>query len=128
MRASSTEKSDRACLSCIDTDLVFAALLMAIWRHKPKSPVILHTDQGCQFTSHEWQDFLKNHNLVVSMIRRGNCHDNAVAESVFQLRKRERIRSQICPTMDLAHSVSSTTSRCSTTRDSAMELAKNCLR
>ena len=64
----------------------------------------LHSDQGCQFTSHEWQDFLKSHNLVASMSRRGNCHDNAVAESFFQLLKRERIRRQIYPTRDLARS------------------------
>ncbi len=90
--------------SRIDTDLVLAALLMAIWRRKPKTPVTLHSDQGCQFTSHEWQDFLKSHNLVASMSRRGNCHDNAVAESFFQLLKRERIRRQIYPTRDLARS------------------------
>ncbi len=90
--------------SRIDTDLVLAALLMAIWRRKPKAPVTLHSDQGCQFTSHEWQDFLKSHNLVASMSRRGNCHDNAVAESFFQLLKRERIRRQIYPTRDLARS------------------------
>jgi len=39
--------------------------------------------------------FLRDHNLVSSMSRRGNCHDNAVAESFFQLLKRERIRRQI---------------------------------
>ena len=64
----------------------------------------MHFDQGCQFTSHEWQDFLKSHNLVASMSRRGNCHDNAVAERFFQLLKRERLRRQIDPTGDLARS------------------------
>ena len=39
-----------------------------------------------------WQAFLKAHGLVASMSRRGNCYDNAVAESFFQLLKRERIR------------------------------------
>lgn len=42
--------------------------------------------------------------LMASMSRRGNCHDNAVAESFFQLLKRERIRRQIYPTRDLARS------------------------
>ena len=42
--------------------------------------------------------FLRDHNLVSSMSRRGNCHDNAVAESFFQLLKRERIRRQIYAT------------------------------
>ena len=41
------------------------------------------------------EDFLKAHNLEQSMSRRGNCHDNAVAESFFQLLKRERIRRRI---------------------------------
>ena len=44
------------------------------------------------FTGKEWLGFLKSHNLEASMSRRGNCYDNAVAESFFQLIKRERIR------------------------------------
>jgi len=40
----------------------------------------------------DWASFLKHHNLEHSMSRRGNCHDNAVAESFFNLLKRERIR------------------------------------
>lgn len=73
-------------------DLVLSALLMAVWRRKPKQKVIIHSDQGSQFTGHEWQKFLDDHNLEASMSRRGNCHDNAVAESFFHLLKRERIR------------------------------------
>lgn len=73
-------------------DLVLTALLMAVWGRKPKNKVIIHSDQGSQFTSHEWQGFLDKHNLEASMSRRGNCYDNAVAESFFQLLKRERIR------------------------------------
>ena len=81
--------------SRIDTELALNALLMALWRRRPKETVLVHSDQGCQFTGHEWQGFLRDHNLVSSMSRRGNCHDNAVAESFFQLLKRERIRRQI---------------------------------
>jgi putative transposase len=84
--------------SRIDTDLVLDALLMALWRRKPNASVLVHSDQGCQFTGHEWQAFLRDHNLVSSMSRRGNCHDNAVAESFFQLLKRERIRRRIYTT------------------------------
>ncbi len=73
-------------------DLVCQALLMAMWRRKPKSTVLIHSDQGAQFTSREWASFLKAHNLKHSMSRRANCHDNAVAESFFNLLKRERIR------------------------------------
>jgi putative transposase len=78
--------------SRMQMDLVLSALLMAVWRRKPKQRVIIHSDQGSQFTGHEWQKFLKEHNLEASMSRRGNCHDNAVAESFFHLLKRERIR------------------------------------
>ena len=60
------------------TDVVLQALLMAVWCRKPENKVLV--------------SFLKHHNLEHSMSRRGNCHDNAVAESFFDLRKGERIR------------------------------------
>jgi putative transposase len=82
------------------TDLVLQALLMAVWRRKPKSKVLIHSDQGSQFTSMDWASFLKHHNLEHSMSRRGNCHDNAVAESFFSLLKRERIRRRKYKTRD----------------------------
>jgi putative transposase len=84
------------------TDLALQALLAAVWRRKPRHRIMIHSDQGAQFTSREWQLFLSQHNLDASMSRRGNCHDNAVAESFFQLLKRERIRRRTCPTRDAA--------------------------
>jgi putative transposase len=78
--------------SRIDTELAMNALLMAVWRRKPVEPVMVHSDPGSQFTSKDWRDFLTAHRLEPSMSRRGNCHDNAVAESFFQLLKRERIK------------------------------------
>jgi putative transposase len=81
--------------SRIDRELVLNALLMSVWRRQPRQQVIVHSDQGSQFSSHDWQSFLKTHGLVASMSRRGNCYDNAVAESFFQLLKRERIRRRI---------------------------------
>ena len=86
------------------TDLVLQALLMAVWRRKPTSKVLVHSDQGSQFTSIDWASFLKHHNLEHSMSRRGNCHDNAVAESFFNLLKRERIRRRTYKTRDDARS------------------------
>ena len=73
--------------SRMQMDLVLSALLMAVWRRKPKSKVIIHSDQKSQFTSLEWQTFLKTHNLEAGMSRHGNCYDNAVAESFFHLLK-----------------------------------------
>ena len=83
---------------CMAVELVLDALLMAVWRRKPVEQVLIHSDQGSQFTSSEWQSFLTANNLKASMSRRGNCHDNAVAESFFQLLKRERIRRKIYKT------------------------------
>lgn len=84
------------------TDLVLQALLMAVWRRKPKHPVLIYTDQGSQYTSRDWAAFLRAHNIKHSMSRRGNCHDNAVAESFFNLLKRERIRRRTYKTRDQA--------------------------
>ncbi|ENZ8053761.1 IS3 family transposase [Klebsiella pneumoniae] len=85
-------------------DIVLNALLMAVWRRNPENQVLVHSDQGSQYTSHEWQSFLKSHGLEGSMSRRGNCHDNAVAESFFQLLKRERIKKKIYGTREEARS------------------------
>ncbi|PWF31162.1 IS3 family transposase, partial [Shigella flexneri] len=80
------------------------ALLMAVWRRNPEKQVLVHSEQGSQDTSQEWQSFLKAHGLEGSMSRRGNCHDNAVAESFFQLLKRERIKKKIYGTREEARS------------------------
>lgn len=88
--------------SRMTTDLALQALLMAVWRRKPSDRVTVHSDQGSQFTSREWQTFLRQHDLEPSMSRRGNCHDNAVAESFFQLLKRERVRRRTYPTREAA--------------------------
>ncbi|WP_139300356.1 IS3 family transposase [Nissabacter archeti] len=85
-------------------DIVLNALLMAVWRRNPQKQVLVHSDQGSQYTSPEWQSFLKSHGLEGSMSRRGNCHDNAVAESFFQLLKRERIKKKIYGTREEARS------------------------
>ncbi|HDZ8196494.1 TPA: IS3 family transposase, partial [Enterobacter kobei] len=85
-------------------DIVLNALLMAVWRRNPQKQVLVHSDQGSQYTSHEWQSFLKSHGLEGSMSRRGNCHDNAVAESFFQLLKRERIKKKSYGTREEARS------------------------
>ncbi|WP_131726437.1 IS3 family transposase, partial [Cognatishimia activa] len=84
------------------TDLVIKALITALWRRKPSAGLLVHTDQGSQFTSRDWASFLRDHHIVHSMSRRGNCHDNAVAESFFNLLKRERIRRKTYKTREIA--------------------------
>jgi putative transposase len=74
-----------------ERQLVIQAVLMALWQRADRSPVILHSDRGCQFTSEEYQRFLQGHNLTCSMSRVGSCADNAAAESFFGLLKRERV-------------------------------------
>jgi len=86
----------------INTDLVLDALTMATWRRRPKEAVVVHSDQGCQYTSYDWRSMLETNGMVASMSRKGNCHDNAVAESFFQLLKRERVRRKIYQTRDEA--------------------------
>ena len=85
-------------------DLVLDALLMAVWRRKPPQKVLVHSDQGVQYTSSDWRIFLEDHNLEASMSRRGHCHDNAVAESFFSLLKKDRVKRKIYKTRDDAKS------------------------
>ncbi|MDZ7281789.1 IS3 family transposase [Sphingomonas sanguinis] len=74
------------------TNVVLQTLHMAVWRRKSKQRVLIHADQGSQFTSMDWAVFVRVHNLEHSMSRRGNCHENAVAEGFFSSLKRERTR------------------------------------
>ncbi len=86
----------------LSRELVLDALLMAVWRRKPDRPVIVHSDQGSQYGSDDFRRFCRAQNLKPSMSRRGNCWDNAVAESFFSSLKKERIRKRIYKTRDLA--------------------------
>ncbi|WP_207303160.1 IS3 family transposase [Pseudomonas gessardii] len=83
-------------------ELALDALLMAVWRRKPKTRVIVHSDQGSQYGSDDWKRFCLANHLEPSMSRRGNCWDNAVAESFFSSLKKERIRKRIYKTRDMA--------------------------
>lgn len=83
-------------------EIVLDALLMALWRRKPQRPVLVHSDQGTQYGSDEWRRFCQTNGLEPSMSRRGNCWDNAVAESFFSSLKSERIRKRIYKTREMA--------------------------
>ena len=69
--------------------LVNDALLMAIWKRKPKEGLIWHTDRGSQYASNRHRKILSDHNILQSMSRKGNCWDNAVSESFFHSLKTE---------------------------------------
>jgi putative transposase len=83
-------------------EIVLDAVLMAVWRRKPLQRVLVHSDQGSQYGSDDWQRFCRHHNLEPSMSRKGNCWDNAVAESFFSSLKKERIKKRIYKTRELA--------------------------
>lgn len=77
------------------SDIVIKALLMAVWRRPKAKDVVVHSDQGSQYASGDYRDFLAVHNLIPSMSRRGHCLDNAVAESFFHSLKTERVKRKI---------------------------------
>lgn len=84
-------------------ELVLDAVLKAVRTRRPKGTII-HSDQGCQYGSDDWQRFCKTNGLLPSMSRKGNCYDNAVAESFFASLKKERIKKRIYKNRDLARS------------------------
>ena len=64
-------------------DLAMNAITAAYWRRKPTDKVYLHSDQGSQYSSRQFRKLLSAYDIEPSMSRRGNCHDNAVAERFF---------------------------------------------
>lgn len=70
-------------------DLAIAALDRAFFERNPEAGLLHHSDRGSQYTSNDYQKRLKKKGLVVSMSRKGDCWDNAVAESFFATLKIE---------------------------------------
>jgi transposase InsO family protein len=75
--------------SQMNRQLVIDALLMAIQQRRPAPGLVHHTDQGVVYATSAYRAVLKEHAMVASMSRKGNCHDNAVAESFFGNLKNE---------------------------------------
>lgn len=84
------------------TNLVLQALDMAVKSRKPKPGLIIHTDQGSQYGSYDWLEYLKVNKIKASMSRRGNCHDNAAQEAFFRSLKGECVQGRIYPSLDAA--------------------------
>jgi transposase InsO family protein len=78
----------------IHRELVLNAVLMAVRRRQPRGTVI-HSDQGSQYGSDAWRRFCRSNHFEPSMGRKGNCWDDAVAESFFSSLSKERIKKQI---------------------------------
>ena len=71
--------------------LVCDALQMAIWQRRPSAGLIHHSDRGSQYASYDFRNLLDKNKFKGSMSRKGNCWDNAVAESFFGRLKEERV-------------------------------------
>lgn len=78
----------------IDAQLVCDGLMMALWRRKFPHDVIVHSDRGSQYASHAFRQLLEKYSLKQSMSRKGNCWDNACAESFFHSLKVELIHGE----------------------------------
>lgn len=78
--------------SRMKASLVCDALKMALWQRKPKPGLIVHSDRGSQYVSHQYCNLLTDWHCIGSMSRKGNCWDNAVAESFFGSLKQERVQ------------------------------------
>ena len=84
------------------TKLVVDALQMALWRRKMPRGVIVHSDRGSQYCSHEYQKLLADCGLICSMSKRGDCFDNAAMESWNHSFKVEAIHGEKFMTRALA--------------------------
>ncbi len=73
----------------METSLIEAAFKMAMTRRTVSIHLLHHSDQGSQYTSHDYQELLSKTHCQISMSRVGNCYDNAVAESFFGTLKTE---------------------------------------
>ena len=72
-------------------ELVHQALAMAIWQRQPAAGLLMHTDRGSQYGADSYRHLLTQHGMQPSMSRKGNCWDNAVAESFLHTLKTELI-------------------------------------
>jgi len=71
--------------------LVNDALTMALWRRKPGEGLVWHTDRGSQYCSKSHRSILKDHGILQSMSRKGDCWDNATSENFFSTLKKELV-------------------------------------
>lgn len=71
----------------MSAELVNQALISAVWARNPPKGLLWHTDRGSQYASNSHRKLLNEHGIIQSMSRKGNCWDNAVAESFFHTLK-----------------------------------------
>jgi len=110
----------------INTDSALGVLTMPcrIWRDH--AGVIVHFNQGCQYTSYEWRSMLKTNGLKASISRRGSCRDNACLESFFSFLKKERIRCRTYPLGKLLNPMCSIILSCFPIQHDTIEITVTC--
>jgi putative transposase len=86
----------------IDSELVAAALNMALQQERPDVGLLAHSDRGVQYASDRFQAILVRHGIVCSMSRKANCWDNAPTESFFATLKKELVHQEHYATRDAA--------------------------
>ena len=77
--------------SSLSAEMVLTALARGIRNRRPGPGLIIHSDRGVQYACNDFRDVLEKHDFVQSMSRKGECWDNAVAESFFGIIKSELI-------------------------------------
>jgi putative transposase len=80
--------------SSLSAEMVLTALSRAVRNRRPSSGLIIHSDRGVQYACSDFRKVLKKHKYVQSMSRKGDCWDNAVAESFFGIIKSELIHQE----------------------------------
>jgi putative transposase len=89
----------------LKAELVTNALQMALDQRQPRPGLIMHTDRGSQYVADRYLQLLHHHGITPSMSRKGNCWDNAVAESFFHTLKTECIYLETFDTREQAQDV-----------------------
>ena len=87
------------------SEIVVKALKMAFWKRNVPEGLVFHSDRGSQYASIEVRSYMKNKGVVQSMSRKGNCWDNAPAESFFKTLKVEELYFKVFKSREKAKSV-----------------------
>ncbi len=85
-----------------DTELVHAALHMALLQRRPGADLIHHSDRGSEYARSRYQSLLREHHIQASMSKKGDCYDNAAIESFWATLKKECAEDGIFPSRDEA--------------------------
>ena len=86
----------------IDRELVIQALKAGVWQRQPRAGLMHHSDRGSQYASSDFRKILRSRGIESSMSRKGNCYDNAVAESFFHTLKVECVKEEDYQTREQA--------------------------